>query len=322
LTLPDRSARLLRFRQGELDVLSPLTPEEAAGVQAQISAGRIKVINVGPSLITELLWFNLNPQAKSVSPVRLAWFQDVRFRQAVSFAIDRQAIIDVVFSGKASPLWGPVPESSKWYNSKVKKYPHNPEQAKKLLEQLGFSDRNRDGVLEDAKGNELAFTVLTNAETPLRERIGLTIQEDLKKAGIKMTLAKLSAGALMSKINETYDYEASLFSILLGDTDPSSTRNILMSSGATHWWNPEQKTPATEWERKIDQLLGQNILAFDVKKRKEYFDEVQAIMSEQVPFVYLVARDLIVGAKSSVKNLKPGLLRDFLLWNAEELYLE
>jgi peptide/nickel transport system substrate-binding protein len=137
-----------------------------------------------------------------------------------------------------------------------------------------------------------------------------------------MNLAKVAASALMSKITETYDYEAGLFAIALGDTDPSSTRNVLMSSGATHWWNPQQKTPATEWERKIDQLLGQNILAFDMKKRKESFDEVQAIMSEQVPFVYLVSRDLIVGAKANVKNLKPGLLRDFLLWNVEELYLE
>jgi peptide/nickel transport system substrate-binding protein len=204
----------------------------------------------------------------------------------------------------------------------VKKYPHSPEQAQNLLGQLGFSDRNRDGVLEDDKGNELAFTVLTNSETPLRERIGLTIQEDLKKAGIKMTLTKLAAGALISKINETYDYEAGLFSIILGDTDPSSTTNILLSSGSTHWWNPKQKTPATEWEKRIDQLLGQQLVTFDAKRRKALFDEVQAILSEQVPFVYLVSRNLIVGAKASVKNLKPGVLRDFLLWNAEELYLE
>jgi peptide/nickel transport system substrate-binding protein len=94
-----------------------------------------------------------------------------------------------------------------------------------------------------------------------------------------------------------------------------------MSSGATHWWNPQQKTPAAEWEKRIDQLLDQYLLAFDMKRRKATFDEVQAIMSEHVPFIYLVSRDLIVGAKSSVKNLKPGLLRDFLLWNVEELYL-
>lgn len=322
LILPDRSTRLLKFQQGELDMLSPLTPEEVAALQPQVAANRIRVYDLGPSLISEVMWFNVNPRARSLSPLKLAWFQDVRFRQAVSYAINRQALIDVVFAGKAAPVWGPVPDTSRWFNPRVKTYPYDPARAKALLAEAGFSDRNGDGILEDVRGNPLAFTLMTNAGNAIRERIGLMIQEDLKKVGINVTFAPIETKTMLERIARGMDYEAGLLAIAAGDTDPSSLRNFLLSSGASHWWNPQQTTPATAWEKRIDDLLNEFLTTADEKQRKALFDEVQAILSEQVPFIYLVARDLIVAAKPTVRNLKPGLLQDPLLWNVEELYVE
>jgi peptide/nickel transport system substrate-binding protein len=322
LILPDRSTRVLKFQQGELDLLSPLTPEEVARLEPQVAARRIRIYDLGPSLISEVMWFNLNPRARSLSPTKLAWFQDVRFRQAVSFAINRQALIDVVFAGKAAPVWGPVPTTSPWFHQGVKTYPYDPLRAKALLAEAGFSDRNGDGVLEDAQGNALAFTLVTNAGNPLRERMGLMIQEDLKKVGIRVNFAPIETKTMLDRLARGTDYEAGLLAIAAGDTDPSSLRNFLLSSGSNHWWNPQQPTPATEWEKRIDELLNEFLTTGDQRRRKALFDEVQTILSEQVPLIYLVARDLIVGAKPTVGNLKPGLLPDPLLWNAEELYVE
>jgi len=322
LIVPDRSTRVLKFQQGELDLLSPLTPEEVARLEPQVAARRIRIYDLGPSLISEVMWFNLNPRARSLSPTKLAWFQDVRFRQAVSFAINRQALIDVVFAGKAAPVWGPVPTTSPWFHQGVKTYPYDPLRAKALLAEAGFSDRNGDGVLEDAQGNALAFTLVTNAGNPLRERMGLMIQEDLKKVGIRVNFAPIETKTMLDRLARGTDYEAGLLAIAAGDTDPSSLRNFLLSSGSNHWWNPQQPTPATEWEKRIDELLNEFLTTGDQRRRKALFDEVQTILSEQVPLIYLVARDLIVGAKPTVGNLKPGLLPDPLLWNAEELYVE
>ncbi len=322
LIVPDRSTRVLKFQQGELDLLSPLTPEEVARLEPQVAARRIRIYDLGPSLICEVMWFNLNPRARSLSPTKLAWFQDVRFRQAVSFAINRQALIDVVFAGKAAPVWGPVPTTSPWFHQGVKTYPYDPLRAKALLAEAGFRDRNGDGVLEDAQGNALAFTLVTNAGNPLRERMGLMIQEDLKKVGIRVNFAPIETKTMLDRLARGTDYEAGLLAIAAGDTDPSSLRNFLLSSGSNHWWNPQQPTPATEWEKRIDELLNEFLTSGDQRRRKALFDEVQTILSEQVPLIYLVARDLIVGAKPTVGNLKPGLLPDPLLWNAEELYVE
>lgn len=322
LIVPDRSTRVLKFQQGELDMLSPLTPEEAAMLQPQVAANRIRIYDLGPSLISEVLWFNLNPRARSLRPTRLAWFQDVRFRRAVSYAINRQALIDVVFAGKAAPVWGPVPATSRWFNPQVKTYPYDPDRAKALLAEAGFSDRNGDGILEDRQGNQVTFALMTNAGNAIRERMGLMVQEDLKKVGIGVTFAPIETKTMLERIARGTDYEAGLLAIAAGDTDPSSLRNFLLSSGANHWWNPQQSTPATDWEKRVDELLNEFLTTADQKRRKALFDEVQMILSEQVPFIYLVARDLIVAAKPTVRNLKPGLLQDPLLWNAEELYLE
>ncbi len=320
LIVPDRNTRLLRFQQGELDMLAPLSPEEAARVQPQVEAGTLRLFDLGPSLISEVLWFNLNPHAP-IDPLRRSWFQDVRFRQAISLAIDRQALVEVVFSGRATPVWGPVPPSSPWYNPKIRTYPYDPSGARALLSEMGLADRNGDGLLEDPQGRPVTFTVVTTAANPLRERIGLMIQEDLRKVGLRVQIVPLEAKSLLARIERTFDYEAGLLGLALGDTDPSALNNILPSWGTSHWWNPRQKRPSTEWEQRIDALMNEQMRTFDPLRRKALFDEVQQIMSEQVPFIYLVARDLIVAAKATIGNLKPGLLPDFLLWNAEQLYV-
>jgi peptide/nickel transport system substrate-binding protein len=135
LIIPDKSARLLKFQQGELDLLQALRPEDVEALRTLLDRGEVVVYDLGPSLITDFLWFNLNPgtdprlktqdprpqtnnngpatsnqrpATKYVDPVKLAWFSDTRFRQAIAYAINRQEIVDVVFSGAATPLFGPV----------------------------------------------------------------------------------------------------------------------------------------------------------------------------------------------------------------------
>ncbi len=319
LIVPDRNTRFLKFQQGELDLLAPITPEEAARLQPQMEARAVRVHDLGPSLISEVLWFNLNPQAPRIPPWKRAWFQDVRFRQAIAFAIDRQALVEVLFSGKATPVWGPVPPSSPWYNPRVRTYPYDPTRARTLLAEMGLTDRDGDGRLEDRQGRPVSFTIVTTAGNPIRERLGLMIQEDLRKVGLHVQLVPLEAKSLFARLEQSFDYEAGLLGLALGDTDPSALNNVLPSWGTSHWWYPRQKAPATAWERQIDDLMDAQMRTFDPARRKALFDRVQEIMAEHVPFIYLVARDLIVAAKAHVENLKPGLIPDFLLWNVEEL---
>ncbi|HMV87552.1 MAG TPA: ABC transporter substrate-binding protein [Blastocatellia bacterium] len=321
---PDRNTQLLKFRQGESDLLSPVNADDVAALLESEQAGRIKITDLGPSLIREILWFNLNDekQPKSghplVDPVKLGWFKDVRFRQAVSHAIDRDAIARLVFAGKASPQWGFLSPGDKlWFNAEVKRYPHELESAKRLLADAGFQLRGAE--LFDAQGHPVTFTLLTNAGNTIRQKMSAMIQADLAQLGIKVNSATMESRALLATINDTLNYEACLLAVVSGDADPTSHANILSSAGLGHWWHPRQKKPATAWEARIDELIKQQASAIDPHERKKLFDEVQVILAEQQPFIFLASRHLIVAAKTEIGNLKPALLPDFMLWNCEEL---
>jgi peptide/nickel transport system substrate-binding protein len=315
----DRSTQLLKFQQGETDLLSPVNADDVAALALLEQQGKIKLYDLGPSLIREVFWFNLSDDKKAVDPIKRAWFSDTRFRQAVSHAIDRTAIVRLVFAGKAAPQFGFLSAGDKlWNNPHVRTYPLDLTRAKALLAAAGFRWQGESQLL-DAKGNAVAFTLLTNAGNALRQKMSALIQADLAKLGIKVNLATLESRALLSAINDSHRYEAGLLAIVSGDADPNSHANILASDGLGHWWNPQQKQPATPWEAMIDRLMQTQQSTLDPAARKYLFDETQTIMAEQQPFIFLAARHLIVAAKTDIANLRPALLPDFVLWNSEEL---
>jgi peptide/nickel transport system substrate-binding protein len=315
----DRSTQLLKFQQGETDLLSPVNADDVAALAPLEQQGKIKLYDLGPSLIREIFWFNLSDDKKAVDPVKRAWFVDQSFRQAVSYAIDRAAIARLVFAGKASPQFGFLSAGDKlWNNLNVKSYAYNPQLAQDLLMKAGYRRDNQSSLL-DRDGHPIEFTLLTNAGNALRQKMSALIQADLAKLGIKVNLATLESRALLNAINDSHQYEAGLLAIVSGDADPNSHANILESDGLGHWWNPRQKKAASPWEARLDELMRQQQSTLEPTTRKQLFDEAQAIMAEQQPFIFLAARHLIVAAKTDVGNLRPALLPDFVLWNSEEL---
>lgn len=320
----DRSAQVLKFQNGETDLLYPVNVDDVPALQALEQQGKIKLMDMGPSQIREIFWFNLNDGKSKegkpfLDPVKRAWFSDVRFRQAISHAIDRDAIVSVVFAGKAAPQYGFLSAGDKlWHNDQVKKYSYDVERAKSLLKQAGFKYTSGNDLI-DSEGHPVSITMVTNASNALRGKMSTMIQSDLAKIGIQVNIASLESRALLSTINDTFAYEAALLAVVSGDADPNSHANILTSAGAGHWWYPGQKRPATPWEAQIDALMARQRVSLDPAQRKEAFNQVQALMAEQQPFIFLASRHLLVAAKPDIGNLKPALLPDFALWNADEL---
>jgi peptide/nickel transport system substrate-binding protein len=86
-----------------------------------------------------------------------------------------------------------------------------------------------------------------------------------------------------------------------------------------HLWNMMQKTPATEWERRIDELMARQIASPDEPERKRLFDQVQKSFGEHLPVIYFVAPRVYVAASARVTNLTPALPRPQLLWAADTI---
>lgn len=318
------ATRLLKFQRGETDILSPVNADDLGSLSATERQGRVKVHDLGPSLIREVLWFNLNDSVRSpsgrapIDAVKLSWFKETKFRQAVSHAIDRQAIVNLIYAGRAAPQWAFLSAGDRlWFNANVQKYPHDPNRARQLLSEAGFVYRTDRKELVDRQGRAVTFTLMTN---PQRQKMSALIQDDLAKVGIRVSLAAIESRALLGKVNESFDYDACLLAVVSGDSDPTSQQNVLRSDGEMHWWHPNQSRPATTWEARIDELMRQQMTTVNAAARKRLFDEVQKIMAEQQPFIFLVSRHLIVAARTNIGNFKPALLPDFVLWNCEELF--
>src|SRR5205814_6739417 len=111
---------------------------------------------------------------------------------------------------------------------------------------IGLTDRNGDGMLEDAGGNAARFTLVTQKGRPRLERGVSVIRDELKKVGIAVDVVVLDGSAVVEQIMSG-KYEALYFSVYMTGTDPAGSPDFWLSSGSTHLWNIGQKTPATEW---------------------------------------------------------------------------
>lgn len=312
-----REMEALRFRRGEIHLIDSVAPAIYDKFSVQ---DRSLVQDAGPSADTEQLWFNQAPTAP-LPAYKQAWFVSTNFRRAISEAINRADLVRIVYRGHAQPAVGIIsPANRFWFNEKLKPHPYDTASALRRLQQDGFHLEN--GVLRDKTGNEVEFSIITNAGNPARESMAAMIQEDLKKIGIKVNVVTLDFPTIIERITQKFNYEACLLGGVNEDLDPNTQMNVWVSSAENHQWNPQQKSPATAWEAEIDRLMQAQAQSGDEHKRKQYWDRVQEIAWEQEPFIYLVNKDALVAVAANVKNARPSALRPQTFWNIEELELK
>jgi peptide/nickel transport system substrate-binding protein len=311
---PNRDVEMLRFKRGELDLINSLDSEyfdKLAATSPQL------VHDAGASLDSEQLWFN--EVAKSPIPAyKKSWFHSASFRRAISEAINRDDLSRVVFHGHAQPAVVPFSPANKfWFNSKLKPQTYSPDAALKSLQNDGF--RMENGTLKDKDGNEVVFSIITNAGNKYRERMAVLIQEDMQKIGVHVNVVTLDFPSLIERMTQSFDYEAIILGLTNVDLDPNGEMNVWLSSSENHQWNPSQKAPETAWEAEIDRLMRVQSSTSDAKKRKEAFDRVQEIVVEQAPFIFLINKNALSAISPAVHGAVPVILSPQTYWNAEWL---
>ncbi len=329
LVVPDQNTLALRFLKGESDLLEFVRPEEADKFKEASANGRFRLLDLGVASQFDLIIFNENTGKNAagkpyIAPHKLKWFRNQKFRQAISYALDREAIVRATLSGHGTPFYGFFTSSNtKWYNPKVTQYPHDLEKARQLLAEIGIKDRNGDGVLEDEQGNPIEFELNTNTGNSRREKGSVIVQEDLKRLGIKVNFRPLEFNSLVTKLDASFDFECIFLGLASESVDPVESMNVIKSSGFSHQWFPRQKTPATEWEARLDWLMDAQLKTLDFAERKKYVDEVQAILAEQMPQIPTSAMNAYAAIRSDIGNVNATVHHNNrLVWNVEELYFK
>ena len=318
MMVANQTTEALRMQAGEIDLMTnaDIRPEDYAAFKRIADQGRLRLIDGGVGLDPNLLWFNLS--SVNAKDPRNAWLRQKAFRQAVSCAVDRQAIVNTVYLGAAIPVYGPVtPANRTWYTDVRPACEYDPAKARELFTSAGLSDRNGDGMLDDAKGVTARFSILTQADH-IRGRVAAVLQEQLRQAGMTVDVVPMDQGALLQRYTQG-NYDSIYFGIQASATDPAGNPGFWLSSGNFHFWNPGQKTPATDWERRIDELMHLQSTSSDLGERQRTFAEVQRIFMEELPGIYFVTPRVTLAVSARVSNPQPAPQIPQLLWSAESL---
>ena len=321
--VPSEDAQAVRFQAGEADVVTRLSASNFELLLKDQPRRNYQLKDLGAGLTYEFLFFNQNEPASGLAAgavARRRWFRQVAFRQAVSSAIDRAAIVRLTYRGRATPLGGHVPPGNKlWVNQALPRPARSLDRAREQLRAAGFSWLP-DGTLVDDQRQPVEFTILTNSGNAERNQIATIIQDDLKQIGMRVGVVTLDLRAMLDRVMTTHDYDACVLGLTGGDGDPNSEMNVWLSSGATHLWRPGQKVPATPWEAEIDSLMREQIRTRDGQRRKRLYDRVQQLVADNLPIISLVSPNVLVGATTGLANFRPTVLDHPALWNLEELF--
>jgi peptide/nickel transport system substrate-binding protein len=316
--IPDQNAEALRLESGATDLMSnaDIRPDDYARFTRLADQGRLKLLDAGVGLDPNALWFNLKPPAGAD---RKPWLRRAEFRQAISLAVDRDAIANTVYRGAAVPVSSPVtPRFGPWYSTAVPTDPHDPARARRLLAAAGLTDKDGDGQLEDPSGAPVRFSVLVQKDLTMRERTVSLLQEQLRRVGIALDVVGLDVGSI-GKRWMAGDYDSIFHGFQVSATDPAMTLDFWLSSGSSHFWNPGQPKPATSWEAKIDDLMRRQATSTDMGERQRLFVEVQRVFAEQMPALYFVAPKVTIALSPRVLNATPAPQVPQLLWSADTL---
>ena len=317
-------AQVMRFEAGETSMISRLSSENYNLLARERDRTHAQLVDMGPSLEYNFLLFNQNDLGDTKLDGiarKQKWFRELKFRQAVSAAIDRDSIVRMVYGTRGVALWGNVgPGNKLWLNNAIPHPQRSLENARNLLKSAGFS-WNQSGKLLDPAGAEVEFSIITSSSNAQRMKMATLLQDDLSHLGMQVHVVPLEFRALIDRVFQSFDYDAAIMGLGGGDADPNPEMNVWISSGTSHLWHLHETEPATAWEREVDGLMQQQMITLDYGKRKQLYDRVQELIAQQLPFIFLATPNVLAAADPRVGNFHPASLDPYTLWNADELYI-
>lgn len=237
-------------------------------------------------------------------------FKDKRVRQAISYAIDKNELIEGVLLGLGVPANGPYKPGTWAHNSNVKPYPYDPRKAKELFKEAGWVDTNRDGIL-DKNGQRFEFTIITNQGNVSRSKAAEIIQRRLKEVGIVVKIRIIEWAAFINEFIDKKKFEATILGWTIGQ-DPDQY-DVWHSSKT----KPKELNFISYNNPEVDDLLIKARETFDTEQRKKYYYRFQEILAEDAPYVFLYVPDALPVVHARVHGIEPapaGIGYNFIHW--------
>ncbi len=320
--VPDLAAELAKFRAGDSDTHG-VTGEEFAELDLLQESENYTLYRRGPAFGTTFLALNMNPGVNAetgqpyLTPEKLDWFSTKEFRQAIAHSIDKDTVIRDVLHGLGYPQWASIsPATGDFHNPFVPRYEYNPDKANRMLDDLGWTDTDGDGIREDGNGNPIAFKMVTNTGNTVRGDVAEIVHSGLSQLGLNVEYELVEFGDLVSQLTDTYSWETMIIGFT-GGPDPHGGITFWHSGEGLHLWHPNQPQPGTDWEAEMDELYIKASQELDREKRVEYYHRAQDVAAENVPVIYTTLSEHLSAIRNVFGNTTPTL---YAFWDNRYLY--
>jgi peptide/nickel transport system substrate-binding protein len=274
--IPDATTRALELKKRSADVVSnALTPDTVLTLQRDDG---LEVLR-GPGTIYAYLALNMRDPT----------LRDVRVRRAMAHAINVQPIIDYLWRDQARPAYSVLPPQHWAYDADVAKYPFNPAQARKLLDEAGYPER--DGV-------RFHLTMKTSTEESTR-LLAAVLQQQLREVGIALDIRTFEFATFYSDIVKGA-YQLHSLRWAGGNLDPDIFEYVF----ATKSFAPKRANRTFYSNPKVDALIEESHATLDQAQRKALFDQVQQIIAEDLPYINLWYYDNVIVHTKRVRGIE------------------
>ncbi len=286
--IPDQGTQFLELKAGALDLLT-LSPMDYVYQTHSVWWKKHFIKYKYIASAYTFLGYNLRPE----HPL----FSDVRIRRAMSYAIDRQEIVDGVLLGLGSIANGPYKPDVWACNSQLKPLSYDPNKALEILAQAGWEDHDGDGIL-DKDGQAFAFTILTNQGNSQRIKTAIIIQERLREIGIQVKVRTVEWAAFLQEFLNKGRFDA----IIMGWSTPADPdlSQVWHSQASPmlnfmHYANPE-----------VDALLEAGQMSLDQLERKGIYWKVQEILHQDQPYTFLYVPHSLPIVHRRIQGIEPA----------------
>jgi len=285
--VPDMVTLMTQLKKGEIDMLESVPAEQ----QKSLREGYPDVeVYRNPSRRIDFVAWNTSR----------APFSDARLRRALTMAIDRGEIIEVVWGGNAVECTSPIPSILWAYDPGIAPVPFDPDGARAELAALGWSDHDGDGVV-DRDGTPLAFELITNSGNTQRADICTLVESFMRRVGVKVSIRTLEFKTVINKLFDG-DYDACVFELKMA-TKVDITSNWHSSAFPRNGYNFSfYRNP------EVDTLIERARVMCNPEAARPLWSRVQRLIYEDQPFTFLAVPDDVTALDRRFCNVRPNAI--------------
>lgn len=305
----DIESRTNFFKAGQTDYLEMSASAIAELGPLQERRG-FTISRLGPAMGQSFLAINLNTDSNPdsgdpyVPEHKQRWFNNLKFRKALAFAIHKPSLIDLSQFSLGYSQWGPMsPSAGFFFNPDVPKYHYDPQRSREILDSLGWVDRDGDGIREDDQGVPIEFVIYKPAG-------GATIyinviREDWAAIGLDIHVQDVEWTNLIRRLDTEFNWDVAYLGFT-GSEEPHLGKALWVSASPFRMWHPAPQGDLRPWEREIERIFREAVLTLERDEAKRLYDRWQYLAAENLPFIHTTLSERLFAISDRYGNVIPS----------------